>query len=129
MSLNLNAEQRKAHAHAYRNVHHTRLYRLHTRADGAHVLIVKFEHPDHAAFSRIGKLRLEGNVITVESFSAGVSPHYRDADHLEACVTATLNAYAHAGRTLADAFDILSSEEPCSTSLPMVIPEMLASTH
>jgi hypothetical protein len=130
MSLNLNPEQRRAHAHAYYNVHHTRLYRLHTRANGGHVLVVKFEHPDHSGpIPRVGKVVLHGNVVIVESFDASVTPHYRDADHLKACVSATLNAYAHAGRTLAEAFDILSSEEPSSTSLPMVIPEMLTSTH
>lgn len=71
MSLNLNAEQRKAHAHAYRTMHHTRLYRLNERADGSHVLVVKFEHPDHTGpILRVGKLRLEGNVVTVEFFNA-----------------------------------------------------------
>jgi hypothetical protein len=126
MSLNLNAEQRKAHAHAFRNVHHTRLYRLNQRADGSHVLVVKFEHPDHnGPIPRVGKVRLEGRVVIVESFNAGMSPHYRDAEHFEACVSATLNAYAHAGRPVFEAFDIPNLEEPCTTSLPMVIPEML----
>jgi hypothetical protein len=130
MSLNLNPEQRRAHAHAYRNVHHTRLYRLRTRADGGVVLVVKFEHPDHTGpIPCVGKVILHGNTVIVESFDAGVSPHYRDADHLEACVTATLNAYAHPGRPVAEAFDILNLDEPCSTSLPMVIPEMLTSAH
>ena len=126
--MNLTAEQRKAHAHDYRSVHHTRLYRLHTRADGGVVLAVKFEHDD-APIRRFCKAVLHGHAVTIEYFDAGVSPHYRDADHLASCIAATLNAYAHAGRPVAEAFDILGVDEPCSSSLPMVIPEMLTSAR
>jgi hypothetical protein len=126
MSLNLNAEQRQAHARAYRQ-HHLRLYRLHERADGSHVLVVKFEHPDdtRALPPRLGKLRLHENAVTVEFFDPTVSPHLRDADHLQACVIATLNAYAHRGLPLSRAFDYLSDPEG-SSSLPVVMPEVLA---
>jgi hypothetical protein len=101
-------------------------YHLNERADGAHVPVAKFEHPGHTGpIPRVGKVRLEGNVVIVKHFNAQVSTHYRDAEHLEGCVTATLNAYCHRGRPVAEAFDVLGLEDPCATNLPMVIPEML----
>jgi hypothetical protein len=112
--MNLTPAQRDAHAATYRK-HHTRLYRLHQRACGAHVLVVKTD-----LGTRIGKLSLAGNVVTAESFDPVVCRHYRDAQHLEACVSATLNAFQHPGVPLADAF-ALESDPECVTSLPMLI--------
>lgn len=112
--MNLTPAQRIAY-----RTHCTRLYRLHQRADGAHVLVVKDEHSQ-----RIGKLSLDGNVITVESFKP-LCEHYRDARHLEVCVTATLIAFHRPGVPLADLF-ALPSEPETLTSLPMLIPELSA---
>jgi hypothetical protein len=103
---------------AYRT-HRTRLYRLHQRTNGACVLVV-----NDAQGQRIGKLTLDGSALTVESFMP-VCDRYRDAQHLEACVSATLNAFRRRGVPLADAF-ALQCDPECVTSLPMLIPELSA---
>jgi hypothetical protein len=107
---NLTPEQRLAARSAYRG-HHCRLYYMNQRDDGAHLIAVALEHD----FSlRVGKLLLDpSNVVQpvrVIYFDADVSPAFRDANHFEACVAATLSAYAHADRPIVDAFTLESDE-------------------
>ncbi|MFT4064308.1 hypothetical protein [Paraburkholderia sp.] len=109
--MKLTPEQRLAY-----RTHCARLYRLHKRPSGAHVLVVKTERDE-----RIGKLSLDGGAVTVETFDALNGP-YRDAEHLRASVADTLNAAHRPGIALADAFT-LPSEPETITSLPMIVAE------
>jgi hypothetical protein len=125
MSYNLNAEQRKAHSASYRN-HQMRMFRFHQRADGAQVLIVKYENLDNPTDPRVGKAVLLNDVVTVEFFDPTISSFIRDEAHFAECVLATLKVYRHAGRPLRECFEFEFDEDGGSSSLPLFIAEPVA---
>jgi hypothetical protein len=115
---NLTPEQRTAAAHAYRNSHHMRLHHVRQRANGEHLLSVRREMPDGSTMP-VALVALNGRVVSTRAVKT-LTVCFSDVRHLEESVIATLDAFAHADRALADAF-VLASDPECSTSLPMIL--------
>lgn len=116
---NLTPAQQRAFARVYRS-HHTRLYRSPQHPDGTYTITATDDFHEEVGQATIHRC---GDAITIDLFNADKSPYFTTRTQFKACIVATLLAYQHDGRPLADAFEIAC--EPTVTSLPMLTPEVI----